>query len=609
MRFKLRREPSPQFFGDWTEYLRARARDRDRTLLGVLEESAGSARNHRVDVSVRGTDEVARAHASAGLPWLTLVVGSGCLNDPVAGAGDGDPLPAALGRVAATLEVPVLYDLVPAETLVARFARSLLTIRRASSATSTVSKLTEGESKLAARVLLCAAVSSEVYRLSLIQRVGPRPRDAEVVPTPPAPGHTLNERRAVGLAGNLRTVLVALKSSDKQFVAKLAHRILEDLNATPGAGLKGQDVDALVELAWHLMMAGSGHYLGWGELFTLLSVSTSELVEGMRSPYLSDLVSVRAFLIDGLQRATTASWKDRLAGRTTARQAFYDQIASISALQAEVHATASAGTRNFPLSSIFVTGFDIEVEMALLARGTPFVILAPFLVHAEIGTRVEVGFTWLMKSIDVPRNRKPALTDITSRRGWDRIPDDFASEATGRPVVVRVAGSPLVDPPNDTAFVSDLVEGIIRRPGLATGPGVTHALLLDEHAGLHQWLPEMEADQKDGIPESAFRNTPWSPRFWLLVGVQIGDAAIRQRIAALLSAIPLRRKRSEEDAELSVLGVASIHASDAGDRDVLNWRGVDVVRADFAELVPDLAAYLRRLEKHETWWADSVAAS
>lgn len=614
MRFRLRRDTSPQFFADWQAYLRARAGARDHTLFGVLEESAESARERMVEIK-RGEDPeaISRARAMAGMPWLTLVVGTGCLNDPTPTSSAADPLPAQLGRVAAELELPTLSDNMPVETLVTRFARSLLETHQASSTPSPSSPITDAERVLAARVVLCAALVSEVYRLSLAQRGGPRPRDTELVPLPSGIAPTALERRVVLLADDLRAVLITLTGAapaNRIFVAKLVQRIHQDFGTAPGAGLRAQDVDALAELSWHLMMVGTDHYLGWSELFTLLSVRSSELVSGMRSPYFSDLTQVRAFLVTGLERATAASWNDRKADLASERSAFYDQVAATAVRQAVIHEGAVDGQEQFPLSAIFVTGFDLEAELALLYQGASFIVVAPFLVHARVGTRTEVGFTWLMKPVDGESGANTALADITSPTGWQRISSDgFADAATGRPVVVRLTGSPLMDPPNDTELVSELVNAGIRRWKQATERRVTHALLIDEHAGLHHWLPEMDGERKNAIPKDTFSNTQWSPRFWVLVGVQIGDAAVRQRIAALLSSIPLRGLRAEDHAELSLAGVALIRASEAGDRDVLNWRGIDVVRANFPQLTADLSDCAGRLRHHETWWTNGEVAS
>lgn len=615
MRFRLRREASPQFFAEWNGYLRARAGAHEHTMFGVLEESAELARERVVQMSERRDDPVAasRARAMGGMPWLTLVVGTGCLNDPVPIATVQDPLPANLGRVVADLEVSTLSDNRPVETLVTRFARSLLDARRATSTNASSPPATDAEQQIAARVLLCAALSSEVHRLSLAQKVGPRPRDTELVSVPSGAALSDPERRAVLLADDLRTALIALQGvapADKQFVTKLAQRVHGDLSGSPEAGLRAKDVDAFAELAWHLMMAGTGHYLGWGELFTLLSVSTAELVSGMRSPFLSDLTQVRDFLTEGLRRATDASWEDRKVGRVGERSEFYDQVAATVARQAVIHAGAVNGTEPFPLGAVFVTGFDLEVELALLNQEKSFIVVAPFLVHAQVGTRTEVEFTWLMKFIDGDSGPNSAVTDLTSSADWQRVPPNgFADVATGYPVVVRLTGSPLMDPPNDPVLVKDIVERVIPRTGRSTERRVTHALLIDEHAGLHQWLPEMDPKRENAIPEDTFRNTQWFPRFWLLVGVQIGDAAVRQRIAALLSTTPLRRLKAENDVELSLPGVALVRASEAGDRDVLNWRGIDVVKADFSELTPHLADCLRRLMSHETWWTNGEVAS
>jgi hypothetical protein len=584
-------------------------------MFGVLEESADSVREWMVQLNERRDDPEAasRARATAGMPWLTLIVGTGCLNDPVPTATVVDPLPARLGRVAAELEVTLLSDNTQVEALVSRFARSLLDARRATSTNAASPPATDAEQRIAARVLLCAALASEVYRLSLAQKVGPRPRDTDLVTLPSGGALTDPERRAVLLADDLRSALTALQGAapaDKQFVEKLAQRIRADLNKSPEAGMRAKDVDAFAELAWHLMMAGTGHYLGWGELFTLLSVSTAELVSGMRSPFLSDLTQVRDFLAEGLGRATNASWKDRQIGKAGERSAFYDQVAATAARQAVIHAGAVDGKESFPLGAIFVTGFDLEVELALLNQGVSFIVLAPFLVHARVGTRTDVALTWLMKSIDGGSGPNTALTDLTSSAGWQMVPsDDFADVANGYPVVVRLTGSPLMDPPNDAQLVKVIVDSAIPRPGRATERRLTHALLIDEHAGLHQWLPEMDPIRKNAIPKDTFGNTQWSARFWVLVGVQIGDAAVRQRIAALLSSTLLRGERTENDVELSLPGVALVRASEAGDRDVLNWRGIDVVRADFPELTPHLEDCLRRLRNHETWWTNGEVAS
>lgn len=615
MRFRLRRNTAPQFFADWPAYLRARAGAHDHVLFGVLEESAAFAREYIVRQNERGEDQeaISRARATAALPWLTLVLGTGCLNDPPLLATTEDPLPTELGDLAAELEITRLSDNTPVSVLVKRFAHALLYARHAASTATTPSTATLSERQLAARVLLCAALSSEVYRISLAEQVGPRPRDTDLVRLPLAVAPTHSERRALRLASDLRTALTHLKSAvpaDMQFVCKLAERVHADLAVTPGPGLRAHDVDTLAELAWHLMMAGTGHYLGWGELFTLLSVRTSELVIGMRSPYVSDLTQVSNFLVAGLERATAASWDDREAGNASERSALYDQVAALASRQAVIHAAAADLRESFPLSAIFVTGFDLEAEMALLNAATSFIVIAPFLIHARVGLRTEVGFTWLMKKIDGHLGVRTDLRAITSPTGWQKMPSDgFADSAVGCPVVVRLTGSPLMNPPEDPELIDELVSSGIRQSARSTERRVTHALLIDEHAGLHHWLPEMDPLRENAIPKDTFSNTQWSPRFWVLVGVQIGDSAVRQRIAALLSTIPLRRLRAENDAELSLPGVALIRASEAGDRDVLNWRGIDVVQADFPELTSDLTDCVRRLERHETWWTSGEVAS
>jgi len=107
----------------------------------------------------------------------------------------------------------------------------------------------------------------------------------------------------------------------------------------------------------------------------------------------------------------------------------------------------------------------------------------------------------------------------------------------------------------------------------------------------------------DLLPENAAYGLPsrvaqgeakygWN-RYWMLLGVQMRDSAIRQRIATLVSSLPHNgANKLAEYGSVNSTGVAINSRLAELEKDLLFWSGFDVVRGDVTqakELLGDLA--------------------
>jgi hypothetical protein len=85
-------------------------------------------------------------------------------------------------------------------------------------------------------------------------------------------------------------------------------------------------------------------------------------------------------------------------------------------------------------------------------------------------------------------------------------------------------------------------------------------------------------------------------RFWLLLGVQIPDDAVRHRVAALVAAESIRGLVPNADYEMPRAGVVVNRRSEPAQRDILQWQGLDVVEDDHTAAVDALRHYIGHLK-------------
>ncbi|KQZ88508.1 hypothetical protein ASD62_03420 [Phycicoccus sp. Root563] len=664
-----RRNDPPAFFPSWDDYLKRWKGTADPTFCAAITDIYAKAVQDAIReldaeiAKVQGRprddpdrDELLRGYekdrdqirARLAFPWITPVLGSGCLGLSEAGSSAAvEAIPRLLADQArAWGRLPEGRS---AAEVVETFGLSLVRSRlgpmasdrdsaEASSRTAQLDALAQHDVRLAARATLCAHLLTRLYfevgtlADGAIARseepltfssdlVGPTPRGAELV-----------DLLVVPLKAQLTLLRSETKGRHEQlaFVADFAQAVLKDLDADEPSVTRS-DATLMSEIAWHFMTQGTSQYPGWSDLLTQLILASESAVRSHRWPHLDNLSAARARLHAQFIQTTVDSWSSRVRnapssstkgsrGATgvspSARDGLYDAVAELLIAQAARHASSTdrEGREQFPPAVAFVTSFDLELEMALLAARTPFRLVVPFYV----GTASEAkAFVWLQTTIAaLPPRTKLTLNHLFAlrvTRGWslltshpDATKDDFTL-----PIVVRVAGSPLIKVEgfddldeqeekyatragSDTAWVGDLVGSLGGLPGRT----LAGTVLLDEYTALHQWAAELaqpphidpaKGEERLGLPARLFKGgMATDARFWFALGVQLSDEAVRHRTAAVVGTADLRSHVNDAQRTTERAGVVVNRRTTPNEREVFLWQGLDVVAATYERVVPAL---------------------
>ena len=588
---------------------------------GASEDDLSAARSE--------IEETRQAAGSRlGFPWITPVLGSGCLS-----AQEG-PEGAAISTVPAELAIAIgdfdLPDGSPTCEVVERFSRSLIEAKVGHPGvvgeySYPHTKAAAKDRTIAAWATLCAYLFSRLYfavgnvvdcPVGLAVGVlrfcpkldGPTPQGAEiwdniVVPVKQAVRTLQNE-----IDGSAR--------NDLSFVAAFADAVTKDLNEE-ASQVSVADVALMSEIAWHLMSEGTSQYPGSGDLLTLLTMANETTDRDQRWPQVKSLEAARRKLNTELLRTTRLSWKSRLPGQDgvaaphemqpSIRDRLYDAVAEILIAQANRHKTQSKGDVNeLPPAVTFITSFDIELEMALVAKRRPFRLVMPFYVRPASSSQ-PTGFVWLQTRIKPPEGNELLASDLDrliTTEEWSLLTthqsaseDDFSL-----PVVVRLAGSPLIRVsgfPDLGGHAGPTVAPWVKKLKASIGGDhmtIHGTVLLDEHTALHQWAADLvpppnskTPEARLGLPKRLIKGGgPNDARFWFVLGVQLSDEAVRHRTAAIVGAADLRSDVTDTPLRAVRSGVVINRRSTANERDVFLWQGMDVVQATYDEVIPAL---------------------
>ena len=354
------------------------------------------------------------------------------------------------------------------------------------------------------------------------------------------------------------------------------------------------DVQWWAEIAWLMIAAQARHndyvpvYPGWSDLLLELCcyVSIEENNYSKFPPVVgripfSSIVSGRE-LIESKARDI----QDRLNKRENDKQTVHNTIAKLLYEQAylrEIHPKNhdKYGPGEPPVASAFVTSFDLDLELALLRKieiGKKILIAFPVYLSLK-DCPVNVAYTcWL--ALEVKRINELSSTDDLVNQQKQLIEpslENFSvlSKAEIKekhcPVIVRLAGCPLIKIPEirwndkgDNTLLEQL-QGLYSNI-FSVGPDefysslkLEHAFIISEHcAAVHNIIDLLQTGSNGMTDGSGRGNSPglsadvavsgkgWT-RFWSLLGVQIRENAIRQRLETLMSVLPRDDGRSESD--------------------------------------------------------------
>lgn len=443
-----------------------------------------------------------------GFPWLTLVLGSGCLelpddpnltpmslargvarvlaqdpHPPDDGASDGgDPLSERAGRFTAELVRDRTHP--PFDALATDDPSRVSNVR-----------------PVAARLTLVATQLTSLYFLA---------KGAVDSPVSRWDGGEATVAAAEGVLRTGRTVEVLMRSSLEQIavtrrlladpgippdVAKaidlLLEDVVEDLTPPETRRLLHLHLRLVTESAWYLLTHNTSIYPGWTDLLLglMLRENRSRTDPFTRTrPQFWDLQTIPEMVGRLHQRATELSWEALSAaseepgpwgpaGDTApavpapTRGRLYQQAANV--LWAQARLLRKTRHTNCPPASAFVTSFDIELEMALWLSGNrlddhywtrapaapgdgpgggrpSFYVVVPVHVFRFPGD-TEAALCWFRGEVHPDPSFSPghAFSQIVRPGTWHLLtPNRGATQLLEGPHVVHLSGCPLFTLPD-----------------------------------------------------------------------------------------------------------------------------------------------------------------
>jgi hypothetical protein len=397
-------------------------------------------------------------------------------------------------------------------------------------------------------------------------------------------------------------------------------------------------VRALAEFAWFCFTepVTPKVYPGWSDLLLYLSSYTpAESIPGV--PLFRSLTDAQILIETRYTDVTEDSWR-KLRRDNGPSGGLHYRAATMLNAQYE-HGQRKRLT---PPTTAFITSFDLELELALLHQGKAFTLAFP--IHVSAGPVAHM--CWI--TLQVPK-REPGTNP--TREDLNRLINPPSSywkvlePYPEGPLVIRLAGCPLVKLPenfykfaedkNASDFAGEFFSRIHRFLHADAGDApdkkkddalrkrlvLQHAVMINEHDAITQSAIDLiQSSESPGRSErESFRglhadfaaSIVESSRFWMLLGVQIQDNAVRHRITTLISSLPALEPAGqmapENDSGSAVDGVSTVMQNGLAvnrnlsplEKDLLFWNGFDIVEGDINDFADDLAHYTVHLEKDE----------
>src|SRR5580693_7660151 len=326
----------------------------------------------------------------SGYPWITLVLGSGCLEagHDISGTRVRD-VPAIVQRLLAAVDP--LPDGTNAAKLAGAFAASLIADRLGPSASRDSGDDSEAAAEpgdprpqagdsfdtatdlKTAKLLLCAALLTRLYHLASAA-------------APDALSRTGHDRVSlpIGRAGSaeletdaLQPVLVLLE----ELISSAEENGHDPGDAVLHQSLRVADIQLLTELCWYSLTQGTSVYPGWNDLLLHLSTRSSPALfdRWLPRPAFDDIDAACQFVEQRYAATTRLSWTQLEDDDQTDRERFYATVAAVLRQQAALReGFLQSSPLQPPIASAFVTSFDLELEMAMWRSSTePFVVAVP----------------------------------------------------------------------------------------------------------------------------------------------------------------------------------------------------------------------------------------
>lgn len=612
----------------WRAFTISQGYDLDPRLCHVLGEYRGMLRKA---VGASSDDP------NPGFPWLNLILGSGCLSGPTPSEqAKLYALPAtmddAIARIHELEDDPGVPTLLPdgleEGELVRRFTQSILEARVSELADDrfTSAALTElfpsGEhARLVARCVLAGAQLNRMHHALLaVEGAVARPGSEIRLPADYQRSLEIPLESIAPAIRHLERLIEAARASEDE-VLKSSKYVLEkardganELMTSPHrSSLTGDDIDALVEVAWLLLIQSVGMYPGWRDLMTAAALETSSAQSRKARPRFTqargalDLQQAQA----SLRKATEISW-GTATSEPTERHTFYQSAAGVLVAQSELEIPSN----DLPLATAFVSSMDIELEMALLRKGKSFLVLLPYhLVYGDDDESKRRAIpVWLGMKVTPPKSLPKELDSLEGfTTEWLVASSEKLQRRAFPIVVVRLTGSPLMpevklddpaingatghpfkdEPMSIRQQLTELAESLGESASGSLAEHWPHldlepALTLDEYSGLHQIAAATQGRLPRNVSDLDDHSTYL--RFALAIGVQVDDPIVRLGLASHFDTATFDIK-----SQLDHHGVVVNRNFSASDADLLTWQGFDLVQSSFVDVSEDLRHYADHL--------------
>lgn len=474
-----------------------------------------------------------------GFPWLTPVLGSGCLEI----GSNQEVSPSAIHADVASAVKELLGSLVGSNgvsadhelpDLAGAFAEALVRDRISSDENQQAGHPPldhdrEPMDVSRARVVLVAALLNRLYFLAKSVSDSPITRwNSDAVSLDLEPGEdekvadelmTIKRLCVHHLKDVTRNSKHLLDSLEDDVDQEVAESILGLVRAVRDEILTNDQVlfahlKLVTEVTWYLISLGTSLYPGWTDLlFKLMLGDEYETTASTTRPAFSTLTGVGDKVADFFHRPTTQSWEDWVAasrrrgddvglrasdsGAFSDRQRFYLSIAEL--LWAESRARTDARPAKLPVASGFAASFDLELEMALLATapaGASIYVVVPVQVLPERESN-HAKLCWLRAEIRRSKGSlEPDLQSLLEPERWDLVHPNL-EDGLEQPHVVHLSGCPLLPLPVHGSEHHQVLEQLNASMQDALFPFapehlvLEHAVTIDEYLALQQSEAEL----------------------------------------------------------------------------------------------------------------------
>ena len=422
--------------------------------------------------------------------------------------------------------------------------------------------------------------------------------------------------------------------------------------------LKRMNLRLVTEVSWYFVMSEIGDYSGWSEiLFGIMLRGVSGTVSTTR-PHFVLLRGLASLVESMLLRSSSHSWEVERGSQLD--DDFFGATAEVLWAESEVIELVSKVNATLPLGAktdltpppavAFVTGFDLELEMAMWRSaplGSSFFVVVP--VHVFMSPEDRMAQPCWIRGEVVKRSNQVTFDEFRTPEDWVLLTAKTdGTELCRGPHIVHLNGAPLIILPSEQRNIEGVIRAVVSGQDYdiqIEDVTVEHAVITDEYLAVRHAEVDLSFqlyNEKDAANRSD-RSLPrllmsssrpknsskaYNPRFWVIAGVALGDPAVRYRLVSQLGfgrrssansmeksddvfkfndpsadtaeGLSVRREdevdvEGDEQSSIGFSGIVINRRITVDEASLLYWMGFDVIRDRAASFARDLRHYAAHL--------------